>query len=131
MRPVTPDVQQSIAQAIASGMTYRDAALQFGVSLRTIGRYARDYQQRKNEPTVCDLTELQLKVICQVAYGLSNKEVAAELNIHTNTVRNQIHHALKTLQLVRRSQLVIFAHQLRLVNLDDVILPGDEDEQHE
>jgi DNA-binding NarL/FixJ family response regulator len=129
LRAVAPDVQQAIIQAVAAGMTYRDASRQFGVSLRTIARYARDYQRRRPTPTVCGLTELQLKVICQVAYGLSNREIAIKLTIQTNTVRNQIHHALKTLHLARRSQLVIFAHQLRLVNLDDVLLPGGDDEQ--
>lgn len=128
LRPVPPETQQAIEQALTRGMTYRDVAIQFGVSLRTVGRYARDYQQRTNQATVCGLTELQLKVVCQVAYGLSNKEIAGELTIHERTVRNQVHHALNKLKLVRRSQLVIFAHQLRLVCLDDVILPGGEDE---
>jgi DNA-binding NarL/FixJ family response regulator len=131
LRPVAPDIQRAIQESVAAGMTYRDAAIQFGVSLRTIARYARDYQRRQNQATVCGLTELQLKVVCQVAYGLSNRGIATELTIHTNTVRNQIHHALRKLKLVRRSQLVIFAHQLRLVCLDDVILFGDEEDEQD
>jgi DNA-binding NarL/FixJ family response regulator len=127
LRSVAPDVQRAIAQAITDGMTYRAASLQFGVSLRTISRYARDCQRRP-EPTVCGLTELQLRVIVQVASGLSNREIAQLFGISTPTIRNQIHLCMKKLKLVRRSQLVIFAHQLRLVNLDDVLLPGDDDE---
>jgi DNA-binding CsgD family transcriptional regulator len=131
LRPVAPDIQRAIQESVAAGMTYRDASLKFNVSLRTVARYARDYQRRQNEATVCGLTELQLKVVCQVAYGLSNKEIAQQLDISTPTIRNQIHLSMKKLKLIRRSQLVIFAHQLRLVCLDDVILFGDEEDEQD
>jgi DNA-binding NarL/FixJ family response regulator len=44
-----------------------------------------------------------------VEQGMSNKEIAEQLNISINTVRSHISNMLKKLDLTNRTQLAIYA----------------------
>lgn len=52
------------------------------------------------------------KVIKRVSYGLSNKEISAELSLSEGTVRNYISSILNKLNLRDRTQLAIWAVQM-------------------
>ncbi|MFA9376701.1 MAG: response regulator [Lachnotalea sp.] len=52
------------------------------------------------------------KVIKKVCYGLSNKEISAELSLSEGTVRNYISSILNKLNLRDRTQLAIWAIQM-------------------
>lgn len=58
-----------------------------------------------------ELTKTEWKVIEQVEYGLSNKEIADKLNLSEGTVRNYISVILNKLKLRDRTQLAIWAIQ--------------------
>jgi DNA-binding NarL/FixJ family response regulator len=62
------------------------------------------------------------KVIKRVSYGLSNKEIAAELSLSEGTVRNYISSILNKLNLRDRTQLAIWAVQMGGQTKN---LPGD------
>ena len=55
------------------------------------------------------LTERELEVLKLVAKGLANKEIARELYISENTVKNHIRNILEKLQLHSRMQAVAYA----------------------
>jgi Response regulator receiver domain./Bacterial regulatory proteins, luxR family. len=57
------------------------------------------------------LTKTEWKIIEQVAYGLSNKEIAETLNLSEGTVRNYLSTILSKLKLRDRTQLAIWAIQ--------------------
>ncbi|NMA64794.1 MAG: response regulator transcription factor [Clostridiaceae bacterium] len=63
----------------------------------------------KNE--VEELTKTEWKIIEQVAYGFSNKEIADTLNLSEGTVRNYLSIILSKLKLRDRTQLAIWAIQ--------------------
>ena len=71
------------------------------------GNYAIEVSQKEVE----DLTKTELKIIEQVGYGFSNKEIADALNLSEGTVRNYLSTILSKLKLRDRTQLAIWAIQ--------------------
>ena len=65
---------------------------------------------------VRDLKNGEWQIIVQVGSGLSNKEIAAKLNLSDGTVRNCISTVLSKLNLRDRTQLAIWAVQTGAVN---------------
>ena len=56
-----------------------------------------------------DLTDREREVMSAVKRGMSNKEIAEQLNISINTVRSHIRNLLRKLDLTNRTQLAIYA----------------------
>lgn len=69
-----------------------------------------DEQQSKH------LKTNEWQIIVQVGRGLSNKEIAAKLNLSEGTVRNGLSVVLSKLNLRDRTQLAIWAVQTGAVN---------------
>lgn len=59
-----------------------------------------------------DIVNNEWKIIKKVSYGLSNKEIAAQLSLSEGTVRNYISSILNKLNLRDRTQLAIWAVQM-------------------
>lgn len=64
-----------------------------------------------NEKDAATLSEAEWKVVQQVGFGLSNKEIAKKLYLSEGTVRNQLSSVLSKLNLRDRTQLAIWAVQ--------------------
>jgi len=71
------------------------------------GNYTIEVSQKEVE----DLTRTEWKIIEQVGYGFSNKEIADTLNLSEGTVRNYLSTILSKLKLRDRTQLAIWAIQ--------------------
>lgn len=69
-----------------------------------------------DERQSADLKDSEWQVIVQVGSGLSNKEIAAKLNLSEGTVRNGLSTILSKLNLRDRTQLAIWAVQTGAVN---------------
>jgi len=63
------------------------------------------------------LTERELEVLRLVATGLNNREVAKQLFISENTVKNHVRNILEKLQLHSRMEAVMFAVKEKLLDL--------------
>jgi DNA-binding NarL/FixJ family response regulator len=70
-----------------------------------------DYSIQVEERNEQDLTKTEWKVIEQVEFGASNKEIAEKLNLSEGTVRNYLSAVLNKLGLRDRTQLAIWAVQ--------------------
>lgn len=61
-----------------------------------------------------NLSKNELRIMKLIGRGMSNKEIASEVNFSEGTVRNYISNILSKLQLRDRTQIAIFAIQSRL-----------------
>ena len=63
------------------------------------------------------LTERELEVLKLVARGLNNRDIARELFISENTVKNHIRNILEKLQLHSRMEAVVYAVREKLLEI--------------
>ncbi len=79
-----------------------------------------EFVQMSRTPTpATNLTPRELGVLRHVARGMSNREIAEELFISENTVKNHIRNILEKLQMKSRMEAAMFAVRSKLV--DDVL----------
>jgi DNA-binding NarL/FixJ family response regulator len=78
-------------------------------------RVAELSRERIPESSV-KLTPREVEVISKIAKGLSNKEIAVQLFIEEQTVKNHIHNILDKLQLHNRLEAVQYARERKLLN---------------
>lgn len=70
---------------------------------------------RAETPTEVSLTHRESEVLHQMAYGLTNKEIADALNISYETVKEHVQHILKKLGVSDRTQAAVWAVRKGLV----------------
>ncbi|MBS5959260.1 MAG: response regulator transcription factor [Clostridiales bacterium] len=80
-----------------------------------------NYAINVSKGNVDDISRSEWKIIQQVGYGKSNKEIAFNLNLSEGTVRNGLSSILSKLDLRDRTQLAIWAVQTGVTtrNLED------------
>ncbi|MHC4690549.1 MAG: response regulator [Planctomycetota bacterium] len=61
------------------------------------------------------LTPREVEIINKIAEGLANKEIALQLSIEVQTVKNHVHNILDKLQLHNRLEAVEYARQRNLL----------------
>jgi two-component system NarL family response regulator len=61
------------------------------------------------------LTRREVEIINKIAEGLSNKEIANQLSIEVQTVKNHVHNILDKLQLHNRLEAVQYARERKLL----------------
>jgi DNA-binding NarL/FixJ family response regulator len=83
--------------------------------LNEFNSLARQAAEREQFPTPV-LTARELEVLKLVAKGMSNKEVADQLYISENTVKNHVRNILEKLHLHSRMEAVMYAVRKRLLD---------------
>jgi two-component system, NarL family, response regulator LiaR len=105
-----PEVLLSAVHAAARRKTYIDPAVA-GTALQDIARGGSPKET---------LTERELTVLRQLAYGRTNREIADALCIGEETVKTHLGNILSKLQLTHRTQALIYALKHKIVSLDDL-----------
>jgi DNA-binding NarL/FixJ family response regulator len=82
--------------------------------LSEFNNLAKQAQQKVMAPK---LTDRELQVLKLVAQGLSNREVAEELFISENTVKNHVRNILEKLHLHSRMEAVVYAVREKLLDI--------------
>ncbi len=82
--------------------------------LSEFNNLAKQAQQKVLAPK---LTDRELQVLKLVAQGLSNREVAEQLFISENTVKNHVRNILEKLHLHSRMEAVVYAVREKLLDI--------------
>lgn len=130
-----PDLTDEIMACIeagAAGYVLKEASFDYLVeSIRTVqqgesfcsprmaaslfSRVAELAGEREAESAV-KLTAREVEIINKIADGLSNKEIAHQLSIEEQTVKNHVHNILDKLQLHNRLEAVQYARERKLLD---------------
>ena len=78
-----------------------------------------------DEALTYDISKMEWRIIQQIGFGLSNKEIAAKLYLSEGTVRNYLSNILSKMDLRDRTQLAIWAVQT------GVTLKSFEEDKHD
>jgi len=78
---------------------------------------AKRSEERQQQVPAPKLTEREMEVLRLVARGLGNREIARELFISENTVKNHVRNILEKLQLHSRMEAVVYAVREKLLEI--------------
>ena len=74
------------------------------------------HERAPDTPAPCDLTEREVEVLCLLARGLTNKQIAAELFLSPRTVGHHIAHVYDKIDRHTRAGAALFAAEHALLN---------------
>jgi RNA polymerase sigma factor (sigma-70 family) len=118
LKDVSPEQLVSAVRTVQGG----DALLAPSITRRLVERFApRAAGSAQVHADLSDLTPRELEVLRLLARGLSNAELAAELNLSEATVKTHVARILAKLQLRDRVQAVVLAYETGLAG------PGGHD----
>jgi DNA-binding NarL/FixJ family response regulator len=92
-----------------------DALLSPSVTRRLIARFTSRPTRGRLPASMDVLTAREREVVCLVADGLSNDEIAQELVVSAATARTHVSRAMAKLHARDRAQLVVIAYKTGLV----------------
>ncbi|GAB2685450.1 response regulator [Thalassiella azotivora] len=108
------DVADGI-RAVVSGQSLISPSMA-GALLQEFAALSRRAESRAPVP-VPRLTDRELEVLRLVARGMANRDIAAELFISENTVKNHVRNILEKLQLHSRMEAVVYAVREKILDL--------------
>ena len=115
LKNVPPDELVAAIRTVASG----DAVVAPRVTRRLLETFAEKLPLPASEAApdsrLATLTEREREVLCSLALGHSNLEIAAALYLSEATVKTHVSRILAKLTLRDRVQAVVFAYETRLV----------------
>ena len=94
-----------------------ESFLQPSVAAKVVAEFTRlaDKTTDNSQSLVESLSDRELEILCLVAKGASNKEIAAALFIAEGTVKNHITNILSKLNVRDRTQAALKAREMRLI----------------
>ena len=103
------------ARAVVAGQSLISPSMASKL-LGEFSNLAKRAEERSSVPTP-RLTDRELEVLRLVAQGKSNREIAGELYISENTVKNHVRNILEKLHLHTRMEAVMYAVREKLLDI--------------
>ena len=82
-------------------------------------------------PSQSTLTKMEIKVMDFLGKGMSNKELAKQLNCSVKTIKNHLNSAFHKLGVSSRTEAVVKAIEKGLISSEGSTIPEEEDEDEE
>ena len=112
LKNAPPEELLHAVRVVANG----NALLSPSVTRRVIEQYATTATVPKHvEDDLARLTDREREVLCSLASGKNNAEVATSLYVSEGTVKTHVSHILTKLALRDRMQAVVFAYESGLI----------------
>ena len=110
MKDATVQDLVSTIRSVALGADVVPPALT-GTLLSHIAQQAAAIRQVPGAADAVRMTKREKEIMNLIAEGLSNKEIAQQLNIATYTVKSHVHNILEKLALHSRLQIAAYTHR--------------------
>ena len=107
---------EEVANAIRAVMTGQ-SLISPSMASKLLTEFNNLSKQAPQKVMVPKLTDRELQVLKLVAQGMSNREVADELFISENTVKNHVRNILEKLHLHSRMEAVVYAVREKLLDI--------------
>ena len=107
---------EEVANAIRAVVTGQ-SLISPSMASKLLSEFNNLAKQAQQKVLVPKLTERELQVLKLVAQGMSNREVAEELFISENTVKNHVRNILEKLHLHSRMEAVVYAVREKLLDI--------------
>ncbi|CAM2885893.1 response regulator transcription factor [Prescottella defluvii] len=112
LKDTPPEDLVSAIRSVAAG----DAVVSPRVTKRLIARFISDDVPPSRDPAMLDvLTDREREVLCLVAGGLSNSEIAQRLHLSEATVKSHVGRVFAKLGVRDRVQAVVLSYETGLV----------------
>jgi DNA-binding NarL/FixJ family response regulator len=115
LKEISIDEVATAIRAVAGGQSLLSPSMASKL-LSEFATMARRGKEAEQVP-LPRLTERELEVLKLVARGLNNRDIAKELFISENTVKNHIRNILEKLQLHSRMEAVVYAVREKLLEI--------------
>jgi two-component system NarL family response regulator len=116
LKEISIDEVASAVRAVYDGQSLISPAMASKL-LTEFALMAKRSNERTEQLPTPRLTERELEVLKLVARGLNNRDIARELFISENTVKNHIRNILEKLQLHSRMEAVVYAVREKLLEI--------------
>jgi len=108
----TDEVAQAV-RVVADGQSLISPSM----AMKLLDEFKQMSRTDRTAPATPRLTERELEVLRLVAQGLNNREIAKQLFISENTVKNHVRNILEKLQLHSRMEAVMYAVREKLLDI--------------
>jgi two-component system NarL family response regulator len=108
----TDEVAQAV-RVVADGQSLISPSM----AMKLLDEFKQMSRADRSQPATPRLTERELEVLRFVAKGLNNREIAKQLFISENTVKNHVRNILEKLQLHSRMEAVMYAVREKLLEI--------------
>ncbi len=115
LKEISIEEVASAIRAVVSGQSLISPSMASKL-LNEFTSLAKKADERQAVPTP-RLTERELEVLKLVAKGMSNRDIAGELYISENTVKNHVRNILEKLHLHSRMEAVVYAVREKLLDI--------------
>jgi two-component system NarL family response regulator len=116
LKEISIDEVASAVRAVHDGQSLISPAMASKL-LTEFALMAKRSNDRTEQVPTPRLTDRELEVLKLVARGLNNRDIARELYISENTVKNHIRNILEKLQLHSRMEAVVYAVREKLLEI--------------
>lgn len=115
LKDIPLDEVADVVRAVHGGQSLINPSMAAKLLTEFAALAGRDEEEREQEVPAPKLTDREMEVLKLVARGLNNKDIAKELFISENTVKNHVRNILEKLQIHSRMEAVMIAVREKLI----------------
>jgi two-component system NarL family response regulator len=119
LKDIPLDEVADVVRAVHGGQSLINPSMAAKLLTEFAALNKRDQEERAEQVPPPKLTDREMQVLKLVAKGMNNRDIAKELFISENTVKNHVRNILEKLHLHSRMEAVIYAVRERLLNIHD------------
>ena len=115
LKDIPYDEVADVVRAVSGGQSLINPSMAAKLLTEFAALAKRDGEERAQQVPAPKLTEREMEVLRLVARGMNNRDIAKELFISENTVKNHVRNILEKLQIHSRMEAVMVAVREKLI----------------